>query len=70
MVSALLVYDLLLSFNQEISEIWRGQFTLAKLFYIMNRYGMLMWFLTGAVADVLVTDNVQVRSTSFFSHSV
>lgn len=55
---ALLLYDYVLTMPLEISEIWNGRFTLAKFFYILNRYGIIAYF-----CIICVVDNIQTQST-------
>ena len=38
----LVFYDYLLTLPLEFSEIWHGRFTLAKFFYLLNRYASLL----------------------------
>ena len=41
-VLALALYDLLISFAQEIQHIWRRKFSLVTLLYIFIRYGTII----------------------------
>lgn len=49
--TALLVWDYILTFDQEVEHIWRGSFSGAKLLYFLNRYA----YLGEVFFDILLT---------------
>lgn len=59
---ALLIYDYFITLPLEISEIWNSRFTAAKLFYFLNRYGVIAFYCVNCVLDSLQTQNILVRS--------
>lgn len=59
---ALLIYDYFITLPLEISEIWNSRFTAAKLFYFLNRYGVIAFYCVNCVLCTLQTQNILVRS--------
>lgn len=64
----LVVYDYILTVPLEVSEIWSSRFTAAKLFFLLNRYGIIAYFCLYCVLNTLQTQSILVRP--FYSLSM
>lgn len=62
---ALLIYDYFLTLPLEISEIWKSQFTVAKLFYFLNRYGSIAYYCLNCLLVTFQTESISVSSSIF-----
>lgn len=51
----LLIYDYFLTLPLEISQIWSSRFTAAKLFYLLNRYGSIAFFVLNSLLWIVQT---------------
>ena len=53
-----LLYDLFLTFPDELQYVWRRRLSFRKLVYIINRYGMvstMIYYLSGMYAEITLT---------------
>ena len=58
--SALYIYDCLLTFPEEVSEIWPAKWSLTKIAYLLGRYGGMAPFVLEITSYFLVTDSARV----------
>jgi len=54
--TALLAYDTLLTFQDEVEYIWRRRIGLGTVLYVLARYAALIVFAMGAVYDRVTLD--------------
>ena len=50
-------YDCLLTFPEEVSEIWPSRWSLTKIAYLTSRYSGLAYFVLNVISNFLVTDS-------------
>lgn len=62
---ALLAYDYFLTLPMELSQMWNSRVTVAKLFYLFNRYGVIVDFCINCIVWTFQTENLQVCSFLF-----
>ena len=61
-LTALVVYDFVITFDQEVASVWRRKFTAASLLFFINRYLNTL----GSLPISLLPFSVWTPSVSFF----
>ena len=57
---ALYFYECLLTFPEEVSEIWPSKWSLTKMVYLSSRYGGMVAFVLEIIGVRLITDSARV----------
>ena len=59
-LTALLLYDTVLTFGAEVNVIWRRKSSVKALIHVMNRYAAIAAYIAGVVLLFPVSDEVRV----------
>ena len=69
--AVLYCYDFVITLPDEISEIWPTKWSLTKATFLLSRYGTLVYWILGAIVDLLVTNsNTVSQFLDLFGHLV
>lgn len=60
LLSAVLFFDYLLTFDMEVSEIWKSKPSATMILLFMNRYLSILYWVLQIIATFLVTNNDRV----------
>ena len=65
LLSAVLFFDYLLTFDMEVSEIWKSKPSATMILLFMNRYLSILYWVLQIIATFLVTNNDRVSMNRF-----